>query len=191
MPNLRKNIHKNTPQTKILHQRMQQRSRTNPNKKQSIPTLPPTQRQNQQNKNRHKNHRTQNEPRPRKRSRNNTKRNTPNGTKTFNPLDYLMNIDTMSEYNHKHVQTTCPECKHTEILVDPFHGETYCAHCGLVLKDNRIPSILTEIKRVEYEVMFIRSLWHKKKGKKSGKKSFLKPQKVIFNLHQKYSSRIS
>ena len=42
------------------------------------------------------------------------------------------------EYNYKHINVICPECKNNQILVDDFHQETYCTKCGLVLQDNTI-----------------------------------------------------
>lgn len=71
----------------------------------------------------------------------------------------------MSEYNHKHIQTTCPECKSDEILVDSFHQETYCTHCGLILKDNTIFKITLAIEKEEKKLKFIRDLWRKKHRK--------------------------
>ena len=36
--------------------------------------------------------------------------------------------------NMKHTGGTCPSCKNSEsVLFDEFHGETFCAKCGLVL----------------------------------------------------------
>lgn len=67
------------------------------------------------------------------------------------------------EYNHKHINTSCPECKHTEILYDAFREETYCTHCGLVLKDNTIFHVTQAIHDEEYKVKFIRDLWRKKR----------------------------
>lgn len=67
------------------------------------------------------------------------------------------------EYNHKHINTSCPECKTDEILYDAFREETYCTHCGLVLKDNTIFKITQAIHDEEYKVKFIRDLWRKKR----------------------------
>ena len=65
------------------------------------------------------------------------------------------------EYNHKHIQIICPECKGDNILVDDFHQETYCTRCGLILQDNSIFRVTREIRQIEYKVAFIRNLWKK------------------------------
>ena len=44
----------------------------------------------------------------------------------------------MEYTNFKHINTTCPECKHTEILEDNIHQEIFCTRCGLILSDTRI-----------------------------------------------------
>ena len=68
----------------------------------------------------------------------------------------------MKEINFPRVDTVCPECKHTHVITDPFHQETYCTRCGLIIQDNHtIPQITSEIRKVENQVKFIRSLWHK------------------------------
>ena len=44
----------------------------------------------------------------------------------------LMNLNDYS--NMKHADSFCPICKTSEIsLYDEYHGETFCAKCGLVL----------------------------------------------------------
>ena len=65
------------------------------------------------------------------------------------------------EYNHKHINVICPECKSDKILADPFREETYCTRCGLILQDNRIFGVTREIRHIEYKVAFIRNLWKK------------------------------
>ena len=67
----------------------------------------------------------------------------------------------MSEYNHKHIQLICPECKGDNILIDDFHQETYCTKCGLVLQDNSLFKVTMAIEEIEYKVTFIRNLWKK------------------------------
>lgn len=63
--------------------------------------------------------------------------------------------------NHPHINTTCPECKHTEILQDPEQEIIYCTRCGLVIQENSIFKITEEIERIEYRIKFIRNLWKK------------------------------
>ena len=71
--------------------------------------------------------------------------------------------DTMSkEYNFKHVRTHCPICKHSEILQDSFHQETYCTRCGTVLKDTTIFQVTQAIQEDNRKVKFIRDLWRRK-----------------------------
>ena len=67
----------------------------------------------------------------------------------------------MNPQNYKHVETTCPECHHTDILMDPEHDVIYCTHCGLVLHENTIFKITQELDKVTYQVHYIRSLWKK------------------------------
>ena len=69
---------------------------------------------------------------------------------------------TMDPNNYKHVTTTCPECKHDEILMDPEHEIIYCTHCGLVIEENTIFRITHAINEVKRKESFIRSLWHRK-----------------------------
>ena len=79
--------------------------------------------------------------------------------------------DKMSqEYNNKHINIICPECKSDNILKDDFHQETYCTHCGLVLQDTTIFKITYEIEKAEYRIKFIRNLWKKKKVSSVSKK---------------------
>ena len=68
----------------------------------------------------------------------------------------------MNPQNYKHIDTTCPECKHNEILSDPEHEVTYCTRCGLVLKEPVIFSIMKVEEKIDYNVKFIRNLWKKK-----------------------------
>ena len=69
----------------------------------------------------------------------------------------------MNPQNFKHIQTVCPECKCTEILQDPEQEIIYCTHCGLVLQENTIFSIVKCIqKRHEYD-LYIRDLWKKER----------------------------
>ena len=68
------------------------------------------------------------------------------------------------EYNYKHIQIVCPECKNNNILIDPFHQETYCTHCGLILQDTRIFRITKAIETEENKIKFIRDLWKKKRN---------------------------
>ena len=63
------------------------------------------------------------------------------------------------EYNHKHIQVTCPECKSDEVLVDPFQEETYCTRCGLVLKDNTIFKITHVIQAEENKNRNLNMFW--------------------------------
>lgn len=79
--------------------------------------------------------------------------------------------DKMSqEYNNKHINIICPECKSDNILKDDFHQETYCTRCGLVLQDTTIFKITYEINKAEYRIKFIRNLWKKKKVSSVSKK---------------------
>lgn len=72
-----------------------------------------------------------------------------------------------TEYNNKHINIICPECKSTDILVDDFHQETYCTGCGLILKDNHsIFQVTRAINHENNQIKIIRDLWKKKKKKK-------------------------
>jgi transcription initiation factor TFIIIB Brf1 subunit/transcription initiation factor TFIIB len=67
--------------------------------------------------------------------------------------------DTMSEYNNKHINVICPECKSTDILVDDFHQETYCTKCGLVLKDTSIFRVSLVITAEENKNRTLNMFW--------------------------------
>ena len=68
------------------------------------------------------------------------------------------------ETTFPHVQTTCPECKHTEILYDSFHQETYCTRCGLVLHDTTLFQITRAIEEDKYRnFKFMLDLWRTRK----------------------------
>lgn len=50
--------------------------------------------------------------------------------------------------NMKHTGGTCPSCKNSEsVLYDTFHGETFCAKCGLVMHNTTRNSIVEHEKR--------------------------------------------
>ena len=68
------------------------------------------------------------------------------------------------EYNHKHIRIICEECKSDNILVDQYHGETYCLHCGLVLQDTTIFQITKAIEAEERKNRHLNQLWHKVKN---------------------------
>ena len=65
----------------------------------------------------------------------------------------------MSEYNYKHINIICPECKNNQILVDEFHQETYCTKCGLVLKDNTIFKLSNVIQAEENKNQNLHRFW--------------------------------
>ena len=65
----------------------------------------------------------------------------------------------MSEHNYKHINIICPECKSEDILVDDFHQETYCTHCGLVLQDNTIFKVTLIIEAEEKKNRQLQDLW--------------------------------
>ena len=65
----------------------------------------------------------------------------------------------MSTY--KHVQTTCPECKHDIILHDEHRQETFCEKCGLIIHDNTIFKITTVIEREENRNKWLNDFWRK------------------------------
>lgn len=45
--------------------------------------------------------------------------------------------------NLKHTKRKCPFCKNSEsVLFDEFHGETFCAKCGLVLHNSTRKSVV-------------------------------------------------
>ena len=70
--------------------------------------------------------------------------------------------DKMStEYNYKHINIICPECKHDNILVDDFHQETYCTHCGLILQDTTIFRITIILEHEDKKNRQLNNLWHK------------------------------
>ena len=68
---------------------------------------------------------------------------------------------TMDPHNYKHVTTTCPECKHDEILMDPEQEIIYCTYCGLVLEENTIFSIVKYLENEEEKIKHLRGLWRK------------------------------
>jgi transcription initiation factor TFIIIB Brf1 subunit/transcription initiation factor TFIIB len=76
---------------------------------------------------------------------------------------FLLNnesIDTMQhEYNYKHISIVCPECKGTQVLVDPMHQETYCTKCGLILKDNSIFKITIELDQEQEKNIRLNRFW--------------------------------
>ena len=65
----------------------------------------------------------------------------------------------MSEYNYKHINIICPECKNNQILVDDFHQETYCTKCGLVLQDNTIFKLSNVIQAEENKNQNLHRFW--------------------------------
>ena len=73
--------------------------------------------------------------------------------------------DKMSqEYNNKHINIICPECKSDNILKDDFHQETYCTNCGLVLQDTTIFKITRAIEAEERKNRHLNRLWRKIKN---------------------------
>ena len=66
-----------------------------------------------------------------------------------------------TEYNHKHINVICPECKSDKILADPFHEETYCTGCGLILQDNTIFQVTQIIKAEEEKNRQLQNIWRK------------------------------
>ena len=64
-------------------------------------------------------------------------------------------------YNYKHLDTTCPECQHTEILEDTSKGETFCTYCGLVIQDQTIPSLCQLIREAYTSEKLKRESWEK------------------------------
>ena len=73
----------------------------------------------------------------------------------------------MPEYNYRHIRIICPECKSDEILVDPFHQETYCTRCGLILSDNSIFKITNVLELEDEKNRQLNRLWRNVKNKKS------------------------
>lgn len=73
---LRKNIHQNTQQTKILQPKMRRKRPPRTQKKLGLQTLPQKQKQNQQHKTRHPNNRTTQTPKQQQGTTNNTQRKT-------------------------------------------------------------------------------------------------------------------
>lgn len=67
----------------------------------------------------------------------------------------------MKTTNFKHVDTTCPECKHHEILMDPEQEIIYCTHCGLVLHENTIFKITHVIQKEQRKNRQTNQLWRK------------------------------
>ena len=63
------------------------------------------------------------------------------------------------EYNYKHINIICPECKNNQILVDDFHQETYCTKCGLVLQDNTIFKLSNVIQAEENKNRTLNMFW--------------------------------
>ena len=63
------------------------------------------------------------------------------------------------EYNYKHINIICPECKNNQILVDDFHQETYCTKCGLVLQDNTIFKLSNVIQAEENKNQNLHRFW--------------------------------
>ena len=63
--------------------------------------------------------------------------------------------------NYTYINTVCPECKHNIILRDNVREETYCTKCGLIIMDNTIPSITTEIRRNKENIRLkkMQKLW--------------------------------
>jgi transcription initiation factor TFIIIB Brf1 subunit/transcription initiation factor TFIIB len=64
-----------------------------------------------------------------------------------------------TEYNYKHINVICPECKNNQILVDDFHQETYCTKCGLVLQDNTIFKLSNVIQAEENKNRTLNMFW--------------------------------
>lgn len=64
-----------------------------------------------------------------------------------------------NEYNNKHINIICPECKSEDILIDDFHQETYCTQCGLVLQDNTIFKVTLIIEAEEKKNTQLQDLW--------------------------------
>jgi transcription initiation factor TFIIIB Brf1 subunit/transcription initiation factor TFIIB len=65
----------------------------------------------------------------------------------------------MKEINFPRVDTVCPECKHTHIITDPFHQETYCTRCGLVLQSPIIFKITEIIEAEENKNRTLNMFW--------------------------------
>lgn len=67
--------------------------------------------------------------------------------------------------NYRKVNTVCPLCKSDKVLHDEHRQETYCTHCGYIIKDNTILLITTAIAEDLHDIKFIRDLWRKKRKK--------------------------
>ena len=65
----------------------------------------------------------------------------------------------MSEYNFKHINVICPECKSDNIIIDDFHQETYCTRCGLVLQSPIIFQITKIIEAEENKNRTLNMFW--------------------------------
>lgn len=72
---------------------------------------------------------------------------------------YFVGVMKLNDFykNLKHTGRVCPFCKNSEsVLFDTFHGETFCAKCGLVLQNSTRKSVVELSKR---------KLKRKKRGK--------------------------
>ena len=76
---------------------------------------------------------------------------------------FLTNNEYEETMNYKIIRTHCPECKSNKILYDNFHDETFCNHCGLILKDNTLTLITTIIQEDKEKEKGIRRLHYKKR----------------------------
>ena len=81
------------------------------------------------------------------------------------------------EYTYPHVDTTCPECKGDNILKDPFHQETYCTQCGLILSDTTISKITQVIEKEERRNHYLNEFW-----RETNKRIKLKEMRDIYKI---------
>ena len=64
-----------------------------------------------------------------------------------------------TEYNYKHINVICPECKGDNIIVDDFHLETYCTRCGTILQDTTLFKITQIIQAEENKNLNLNRFW--------------------------------
>ena len=73
-----------------------------------------------------------------------------------------------THHNYTKVDTVCPECHSSHIWKDNHRQETYCNHCGLILTDTQIFSIISEIQKEYDKNRRLNDFWRRTNKKKRG-----------------------
>jgi transcription initiation factor TFIIIB Brf1 subunit/transcription initiation factor TFIIB len=83
----------------------------------------------------------------------------------------------MPHNNYKKVDTICPYCKSSKILMDLHRQETYCNNCGYILNDTSIFNILDVLSQEQAKNIRVNKFWRKVNGSFMGGKKHTRNKK--------------